>query len=98
MLGATEGAPRWRNLWRPTDPIASGVDGTQPAGELAVDERLLDPEAFELTDAGLYPELWGHAHYEQHPRFAAAVADLARMLSAGDQSAVGANPYPSPYR
>lgn len=74
---------RWRNLYRPTDPIGSWVvapaglprEGTtvDPAPS-PVDRQLLDPAAFARPAGDLvHPPALGHSNYFADPAFEATV-------------------------
>jgi len=65
---------RWRNVWRETDPIGG------PVGR-AVDERLRDPEEFDIRPGDTVPpEIMGHSGYQHAVGFAGAVTALVSHL------------------
>jgi len=65
---------RWRNVWRETDPIGG------PVGR-AVDERLRDPEEFDIRPGDTVPpEIMGHSGYQHEVGFAGAVTALVSHL------------------
>ncbi|WP_328847578.1 hypothetical protein [Streptomyces sp. NBC_00258] len=79
LLTPGDGPARWRNLYRPTDPIGSwilapaGLPGEGATVGLApspVDRQLLDPAAFaRLAGDPVYPPILGHSNYFADPAF-----------------------------
>ncbi len=79
--------PRWRNLWRATDPIG-GPAGT---GEPPVDRGPLpDPLHYGRNLRRPLPEpILGHSDYEEDPAFARERAELFRELARGSLTVPG---------
>jgi hypothetical protein len=92
MLGAgTPGGVRWRNVWRPTDPIGGPIAGpTDDTGEprspvvpalAGVDVRLpRDPAELRVPGDIDDPPAERHSNYARDPGFVAASRHLDDML------------------
>jgi hypothetical protein len=78
---------RWRNLYRPTDPIGSFVVVNrfgQVGATDDVDEWLLDPAFDRPPGDGTWPAAKGHSDYWADPGYAQAVALLEERLGRGE--------------
>ena len=67
--------PRWRNLWRATDPIGFPVD----TGRWAADAAALGPIDYgcdEIDATGYMPRVAGHSDYPRAPEYARALLSL----------------------
>ena len=75
-------APRWRNLFRVSDPIGGPVRVPVPAGGRPVDAPpLVDPLAYDRDATHPLPvPVQGHFNYRDDPRFIPERDDLLRQL------------------
>jgi hypothetical protein len=112
FLSAAPGTPsaheraswRWRNLYRPSDPIGGPVfcrrelvypDDTRPGHDPGdIDRPLLDPVFARPAGDPCYPPILGHSNYFADPAFAwtaEALCDgvLPQGTRAGDRAPVG---------
>ena len=67
--------PRWRNLWRATDPIGFPVD----TGRWATDPSGLGPIDYgcdEIDPTGYMPRVAGHSDYPRSPEYSRALRSL----------------------
>jgi hypothetical protein len=76
---------RWRNLYRPSDPIGGPMFVDYPAATTPpkdVDRNLLDPVSFDKPPGdSCYPAVAAHSDYLVDPAYPDAVATLNDLLS-----------------
>jgi hypothetical protein len=74
--------PRWRNLWRVTDPIGGPVRVAAGDGRPVDGTALTDPLHYGRTLRRPLPEpILGHADYAEHPAFTEERAGLFRRFA-----------------
>ncbi|SFD07933.1 hypothetical protein [Streptomyces aidingensis] len=95
LAGLAGAVPRWRNLWRHTDPIGGPVGVTGPDGAPVDRAALRDPQCFGRTPRRPLPEpVLGHGDYAADPAYAEERAALHRALAGRPAFPVPEQPAP----
>ncbi|WP_207957769.1 hypothetical protein [Streptomyces sp. YIM 98790] len=99
LAGLARDMPRWRNLWRGTDPIGGPVEVTGPDGNPVDRPVLRDPQCFGRTPERPLPEpVLGHGDYADDPAYAEERAALHRRLAGHPVLPVPEQPGPADLR
>lgn len=87
-LADSDGSPRWRNLWRRTDPIG---------GEVGLgDQRMPDPPSFHAMPGDtVAPAVAGHSGYQAADGYAEVVTELLDRLPGAAAEPVTVVPTPT---
>ena len=88
VLTGSDGAPRWRNLWRYSDYLGGQVTagpppqptGDAPLADASVEVACTDPRWARDPGDTRWPKADMHSNYWRDPIFAATAADLAAAL------------------
>ena len=77
-LGGANETSRWRNFWRPTDPIGGCVFTENPEPADPRDTRLPDPWWWWRIPGQPLPHIQGHSDYMDDPKMRSWIENAAR--------------------